>query len=151
ARTFDEVPDAGIVGSKLLFADGKLQEAGGIVWRMGDAWNWGRGADPGEPRFCFLRDVDYVSAAALMIPKDLFTELGGFDQHFAPAYYEDTDLCFRVTRSGRRVLFQPKSEVIHYEGISSGTDVTSRTAKRYQAINHRKFHERWRQRLAAHR
>jgi GT2 family glycosyltransferase/glycosyltransferase involved in cell wall biosynthesis len=150
-RTFDDVPDAGIVGSKLLFPDGKLQEAGGIVWRMADAWNWGRDADPGEPRFCFLRDADYVSAASLMIRKDLFAELGGFDPHFAPAYYEDTDLCFRAAAAGRRVLFQPKSEVTHFEGISAGREVTGRTMKRYQAVNHRKFYERWRHRLVAHR
>ncbi|MBQ0959968.1 glycosyltransferase [Ideonella sp. 4Y11] len=149
-KTFEQVPRVGVVGSKLLFGDGSLQEFGGIVWRMGDAWNWGRHRDPAEPRFCFLRDADYVSGAALMIRKGLFDELGGFDTHFAPAYYEDTDLCFRVRQAGWRVVVQPQSVVVHLEGLTSGTSVTGGGMKKYQAVNHRKFYERWKDALASH-
>ena len=68
-ETFEQVPNVGIAGSKLLFEDGRLQEAGGIIWRLGDGWNWGRGRDPADPAFCFLRDADWVSGAALMIER----------------------------------------------------------------------------------
>ena len=50
--------------------DGTLQESGGIVWRLGDGWNWGRGQAGDDPRFCYLRDADYVSGAALMVNND---------------------------------------------------------------------------------
>jgi len=150
-RTFRDVPDVGIAGSKLLFGDGTLQEVGGIIWRMGDGWNWGRNANPDEPRFSYLRDADYVSGAALMIPAALFNELGGFDLHFAPAYYEDTDLCFRVRQAGRRVVVQPASIIVHLEGQTSGTSVTGSGMKRFQAVNHRKFYDRWKAVLATHR
>jgi GT2 family glycosyltransferase/glycosyltransferase involved in cell wall biosynthesis len=149
--TFERVPNVGIAGSQLLFADGKLQEAGGIVWRMGDAWNWGRGAEPEEPRFSYLRDADYVSGAALMIERALFQRLGGFDSHFAPAYYEDTDLAFRVRAEGKRVVVQPASRIVHLEGVSAGTDTAASGMKRYQAINHHKFYQRWKSALITHR
>jgi glycosyltransferase involved in cell wall biosynthesis len=98
-----------------------------------------------------LRDVDYVSGAAIMVPRDLFEKLGGFDTHFSPAYYEDTDLAFRIRAAGRRVLYQPLSIVVHHEGITSGTDVTGTGAKRYQLVNSRKFFDRWRTTLTGHR
>jgi O-antigen biosynthesis protein len=150
-KTFDEVAGVGIAGSKLLFGDGSLQEAGGIVWRLGDAWNWGRHANADEPRFCYLRDADYVSGAALMIRAELFRQLGGFDIHFAPAYYEDTDLCFRVRDQGLRVVVQPQSIVVHLEGQTAGTSVAGSGMKRYQAVNHRKFLQRWKTTLRTHR
>lgn len=149
--TFDEVPEAGLVGSKLVFPDGSVQEAGGIIWRLGDGWNYGRGSQPDDPRISYLRDVDYVSGASIMVPKALFEELGGFDTHYAPAYYEDTDLAFRIRKRGLRVLYQPLSALIHHEGITSGTDVHGTGAKRYQLVNARKFFERWRDVLANHR
>ncbi|WP_135469135.1 glycosyltransferase [Crenalkalicoccus roseus] len=139
----------GIAGSKLLFGDGKLQEAGGIIWRMGDGWNYGRGQDPQDPRFNYLRDTDYVSGAALMIPRALFHELGGFDPELAPGYYEDTDLAFKVRAAGYRTVYQPRSVVTHFEGVSSGTDLTQ-GMKRYQVVNGRKFFQRWKHVLANH-
>ncbi|GAA0588862.1 hypothetical protein GCM10009416_29230 [Craurococcus roseus] len=142
-RTFELMPEVGVAGSKLVYPDGRLQEAGGIVRRLGDAANWGNGRDPDEPRFCYLRDADYVSGAALMVPRALFEELGGFDEEFAPAYYEDTDLCFRARRAGRRVVVQPLSRVVHHEGASCGRDPASWGHKRFQAVNQRKFLRRW--------
>jgi O-antigen biosynthesis protein len=141
----------GVAGAKLLNPDGSLQECGGIVWRLGDAWNWGRGQAADDPRFCYMRDADYVSGAALMVKASLFAELGKFDELYAPAYYEDTDLCFRVRQRGYRVVVQPAAEVVHLEGASAGTSTTGTGMKRYQAINHRKFFERWKETLARHR
>lgn len=141
--------DVGIVGARLVFGNGRLQEAGGIVFNDASGWNYGRGDDPDRPEFCFLSEADYVSGACLAIESELFKSLDGFDRHFAPAYYEDTDLCFRVRQRGLRVLYQPAARVIHFEGVTSGTDETS-GAKRYQAVNRDRFFERWRETLADH-
>jgi len=78
----------------------------------------------------------------LMIPKSLFQSVGGFDPRYAPAYYEDTDLAFKVRQAGYKVLYQPLSEVIHYEGATGGTDLSA-GAKRYQAVNRSTFAEAW--------
>ncbi len=144
--SFTLFPAAGLVGSKLLYPDGTLQEAGGIVWRDGNGWNYGRGHDPNRPAYCHARQVDYISGASIALPADLWRDLGGFDRYYAPAYYEDTDLAFRVRACGRQVWLQPLSRVIHYEGRTSGTD-TGSGAKAHQIINRGRFFYRWRETL----
>lgn len=148
--TFEAHENVGLVGAKLLNADGSVQEAGGIVWRDGSAWNWGRGQSRDDPRFNFVRDADFCSGAALAISRELFAEMGGFDTHYAPAYYEDTDLAFRVRTRGLRVMYQPAAEIFHIEGVSHGRDESS-GVKAYQVTNAKKFFERWQKTLATHR
>ena len=116
AAVFDQHRDAGIVGSRLLFPDGKLQEAGGIVWDDGSGWNFGRLDDPEKPEFNYLKEVDYVSGAALMIRSSLLTTLGRFDERFVPAYYEDTDLAFAARDAGFKVLYATALEYRPFRG-----------------------------------
>ncbi len=145
---FDEFPDAGLAGSKLIFPDGTLQEAGGIVWNDGSGWNYGRSDDPDKPEYNYVRQADYISGCAILVPRALWRELDGFDEHFAPAYCEDTDFAFRVRAAGKTVYYCPFSVVVHLDGASHGTDVTS-GVKAYQVVNTRKLFDRWRETLAA--
>jgi GT2 family glycosyltransferase len=149
-ESFRLFPRAGFVGSKLCYPDGSLQEAGGILWRDGHCWNYGRNDDPNRPQYSYARQVDYVSGASMMVPAELWRSVGGFDPHFAPAYCEDVDLCLRIIKAGHEVWYQPQSRVVHYEGKTSGTDTATGT-KAYQVVNTKKVYLRWREPLEAHR
>ena len=144
---FDRFPDAGLAGSKLLFADGTLQEAGGIVWDDGSAWNYGRSDDPDKPEYNYVREADYISGCAILIPHSLWQRLGGFDESFAPAYCEDSDIAFRIRAAGRKVYYCPFSAVVHLEGLTQGRDAKS-GIKAHQIENTKKLYDRWRETLS---
>jgi len=138
-RNFDAI---GLVGSKLVYPDGRLQEAGGVIWSSGNPWNVGRNASAEDPRYNYLRAADYVSGAALMIRRDLWQHVGGFSEEFAPGYFEDTDLAMKVRETGHSVLYVPQSVVYHFEGQTGGTSV-SHGAKAFQEVNRPKFRKKW--------
>lgn len=134
-RLADE-PDAGAVGGPILLWDGRLQEAGSIIWRDGSCQGYGRGDSPDAPAYRYLRDVDYCSGAFLMLRRALFEQLGGFDEAFAPAYYEESDLCVRLWEAGHRIVCDPAVRVKHFEFAS---DAGSGQALALQARNRERF------------
>jgi GT2 family glycosyltransferase len=138
-KLIDADETIGAVGAKLVFSDGTLQEAGSIIWSDGLTLCYGRGEDPDAPEFSYIRDVDYCSAACLLIRKDLFVRLGGFDEIYSPAYYEDADLCLGVKSLGYRVVFHPEVKVIHHEFATS----TKATAVQLYLSNQGKFAKKW--------
>jgi GT2 family glycosyltransferase len=136
----------GAVGGRLILPDGTLQEAGSIVWNDGTCLGYGRGRNPSDPEFMFRREVDYCSAAFLLTRRNLFERLGGFDERYAPAYYEDADYCLRLWQAGFSVVFEPNVAVLHYEfGSSAGTE----EALSLQQRNWKLFSERHAEWLAS--
>jgi GT2 family glycosyltransferase len=140
-------PSIGMAGSKLVYPDGRLQEAGGIIWQDASGWNYGHKQDPDAPEFNYVKEVDYLSGASILVRKTLWEKLGGFDERFSPAYCEDSDLAFSVRKEGYKVVYQPLSKVIHHEGFSHGKDSDTQNGatgvKSYQRINSMKFAEKW--------
>lgn len=139
--TFGRHAGCGAVGARLLFADGRLQEAGALVLPDGTVRQIGRGQHPGQARHAIEKEVHYASACCLLMRREDFLGLGGFDHVFEPAYYEDTDLCFRLRAAGRPVVYCPAATVVHHGGVSQAR------VPGIQSIiegNRQKFIARWR-------
>ena len=134
----------GAVGSKMVFENGMLLEAVGIVWNDATVSNYGRMGDPALPEYNYLKEVDYISGASLMIRKSVWEEVKYFDEIYTPAYYEDIDLCFSIRQKKYKVFYQPSSVVMHYEGISNGSDI-SKGQNEYKIKNKNKFYEKWKE------
>jgi GT2 family glycosyltransferase len=118
-RTFSEFERVGAVGPKVLFPDGRLQDAGSAVNADCTTSLIGVFDDPDLPRFNYPREVEYVSGVCLMIEAERFRELGGFDDDFAPAYCEDVDLCLQLRQRGLRIVYQPSATVVHHLSVTS--------------------------------
>jgi GT2 family glycosyltransferase/glycosyltransferase involved in cell wall biosynthesis len=140
-------PDIAVVVPKYLRPDGKILEAGGIVWSDGGARRVGWGAEAGHAHFNHRREVDYGSAAAMLVRTDFWRDVGGFDERFSPGYWEDTDLCFAARERGLKVMYEPRAEVMHVEGASHGVD-ESEGIKANQILNAPKFAAKWEAALA---
>jgi GT2 family glycosyltransferase len=148
-RTIESDETVGIAGSALIYPNGVLQEAGGQIFAGGNAWNLGRGANPLSAQFAFTREVDYCSAASIIVRKTFWVEAGGFDSRYIPAYCEDSDLALTAWSLGYKVMYEPTSWVIHHEGLSHGKSTNS-GLKKYQIANNRKLFAKWEPDLRNH-
>ena len=133
-KTLESASDVGGAGAKLVWRDGRIQEAGSIIWPDGSAHGYGRGDDPSKRQYCYARDVDFCSAACLTVRRDAFEKLGGFDEAFTPAYYEDADLCMRLWNTGYRVVYQPLAIATHIEFGSSSSETARNLMEKHRAV-----------------
>jgi GT2 family glycosyltransferase len=134
----DRDRSVGAVGSCILFPDGSVQEAGSIVWRDGSILSLGRGVRPDSPTISYVRQVDYCSACSLLVPRHAWDAVGGFCEEYFPAYYEDVDLCFSLRALGYRVMYAPRSRLMHEGGCS--------TEPRFRLFVNDRHRQRFRQR-----
>lgn len=147
-ETLTSAPNIGAVGGRIVLLNGRLQEAGSLIWRNGACLGYGRNFAPEAGEVMFRRDVDYCSGAFLLFRRDLFLEMGGFDDRFAPAYYEETDFCVRLWERGLRVVYDPRAVIDHFE---FGSSEKSEQALALQQKNQRLFAEKHRDFLARQR
>ena len=139
-------PEAGMIGSQLIhMRTGTLQESGNLICKDGTMMPLGRGIDPNHPEFTFFKEVDFVSAASIILRKKVFDEMNGFDICYAPAYFEDPDLGLRLQNAGYHNYVMPLSRVLHYEMISYGNTLEGACEK-----NRQFFFARWKDYLAKH-
>ncbi|WP_292054454.1 rhamnan synthesis F family protein [Martelella sp.] len=131
-----EDPGTGVVGAKIILPGGSLQEAGSVIWSDGTCVGYGRGQNPNSPAFQFRREVHYCSGAFMMLRRSLYLELGGFDERYAPAYYEETDLCMKIRAAGYKVIYDPRIAIEHYE---FGSATVRQQAIDLQERNHKFF------------
>ncbi|MGR9036457.1 MAG: glycosyltransferase, partial [Gammaproteobacteria bacterium] len=143
-ESLEEIPGAAMAGSMLLNRDGSIQDAG---WRMmQNGWGYpiGRGDDPLNGAYTYRREVDCVTGACFLVSQKVFNELGGFDAAYAPAFYEEFDLAFRIRERGLKVIFEPRSRIVHLGSASYGAEQRDQLTKQNQA----KFIERFADKLS---
>lgn len=134
-RVIDRDATIGAVGGLLVLPDGTVQEAGCTISKDGGCAGYGRGLALSDPEVMFRRPVDYCSGAFLMTRTDLFRSIGGFDEAYAPAYYEDTDYCVNLWKNNYKVVYEPTAAVIHFEFGSA----TRKWAEEQQLKNRQLF------------
>ncbi|MBD5655711.1 MAG: glycosyltransferase family 2 protein [Candidatus Eremiobacteraeota bacterium] len=137
--TAEERPAAGAVGSKILLPNGLLSEAGLLLARGGDVYEYGHKGDPDAPRYNYVRPVDFNGGCSLLVRRDLFYAIGGFSERYAPAYMDDFDLGLAVWEAGFQCLYQPLSTVVHINFMSHGWEVSERLYRRHRP----RFLRRW--------
>jgi glycosyltransferase involved in cell wall biosynthesis/GT2 family glycosyltransferase len=143
-EAFKDHPQVGGVGPLFRFPDGRIQEGGGYVDKGGYPVRGGRGDAEASAELSQDTVVDYISAAALLVDRDLFLRVGGFDLRFEPAYYEDTDLCFKIRAAGKTVIYRPSAVVFHIEGASANGDPAAELRRKHLGdLNRGKFVARW--------
>ncbi len=134
-------PENGAVGGKIIRTNGKLQEAGCIIWRDGSTEGYLRDADPNIPEANFVRDVDFCSGVFLAVRTDILKQIGGFDPVYKPAYFEETDLCIRLHEAGYKVVYDPAIMITHQEYSSGDSAIAMVMMARNQPIFRRKNRE----------
>jgi len=118
-ETADAHPEAGAIGGKVLFPNGRLQHAGLILWRDGNVSMPWLGETPPATAFNCLRVVDFCGSSSLLVRASAWDAIGGLDERFYPAYYVDVDLAMALRRLGLVVLYQPGSRIRHHRSAST--------------------------------
>ena len=137
-------PQVGATGPLFLFPDGTIREAGVVLDAGGYPIRFGRGDKHASPDILKPKFVDYISAATLVVPRDVFMEAGGYDLAYEPAYFEDADLCLKIQAFGRKILFCPESKVVHIEKLSANGDLAAESRRKALGdLNRDKFIARW--------
>jgi hypothetical protein len=132
-------PSIGAVGARIISQDGTLEEAGSIIWKDGSASHVGEGLGGDTQAFMEPRWVDYSSANGLLVVRSAWDEVGGFDEGYFPAYFEDVDLCLTLAAHGYRTRYEPRAGLVH-----RGSQSTSRVFKEFLLTrNHLRLVEKW--------
>lgn len=144
----ESVPEAGLVGARLVFPDGSLQHAGMQFLRRDDLGVWINhhpcmGLDPALDPHQELSEVPAVSGACLLISRTVFDEAGGWDTGYLVGDFEDSDLCLNLLNRGLKVLYEPHAQLIHLERQSfkllGGGDYRTRVT----VLNAVRHQQRW--------
>ena len=112
-EVLDEDPTAGAAIPMFLNPNGTIQEAGSVIDSVGWPHAFGAGDSPKEFAHRFRREIDYGSAACLLIARQTFWDTGGFDPAYGVGYFEDVDLSFKLKDRGLRTMYEPRSRVVH--------------------------------------
>ena len=141
-------PGIGVVGARLWYKDDILQHGGVILGINGVANHVHRGIAKGDPgyfgRAVLIQNFSAVTAACLILRKDHFTAVGGFNEEQLAVAFNDVDLCLKIIKSGLRIVWTPYAELYHYESASRGYDNTLEKIRRSQqeiAYMQRKWHK----------
>jgi len=136
-------PGCGMAGPMFLYPNGLLQEAGGLLDEDANSVQIGKFHDPSRPEFARRREVDYISAACCLLRKEDFERVLGFDMRYEPAYYEDADLCMKLSQLGLRVMYIPESRVTHHESVTTSDTSHGLNLTNISELNRLKFLDRW--------
>jgi GT2 family glycosyltransferase len=138
-RAVSEDPEIGAVAARILWADGTLQEAGSVLWRDGNTVHVGEGLPPGSAAYQEPRRVDFASANGLLVTRRAWEVVGGFDERYFPAYYEDVDLGLALAAQGFATRYEPQARLVH-----SGSQSSSKVYRDFLLTrNRQKLVEKW--------
>jgi GT2 family glycosyltransferase len=124
----------GAVAPLYLDVDGAVSEAGSAIGSDGVTIAIGRGLAPDDPSVAFPRDVDFASAACLVVRAATFRDAGGLSEAYGPGYYEDVELSFRLRERGMRTVFEPEARVVHAGSASAGPTLAAERSRRSRDV-----------------
>jgi GT2 family glycosyltransferase/glycosyltransferase involved in cell wall biosynthesis len=142
-RVLREEPSAAIVGSKLLYPDGTIQQAGGVLFSDASVENLGRGKPRRDWLFSLDREVDYLTGASILVRRSFWDSVGGFDLRHSPAYCADSDLAMAARHKGRQVIYAARSEVVKF-GRGTYEPQNSESQGDVAIVHQRELLQKWR-------
>jgi GT2 family glycosyltransferase len=139
-------PRVGAVGAKLLYEDGRLQHGGVLIGLGGVAGHANKYAPKNDPGYCcrsvLIQSMSAVTAACMVIRKDVYLEVGGLDELNLKVAFNDVDFCLRVKEAGYKNIWTPHAQLYHHESATRGAEDSAEKKLRFQAeVEYMK--ERW--------